>query len=94
MMLTIENMIDSKEGQEIRRALAVKMILRGFEMKDICDVLNVSDAFVSKWKMLYEHNGAAALLLGYKGRESFLTDRERKEIICYLQSHTHFSLAE
>ena len=93
-MLTIENMIGSKEGQEIRRALAVKMILRGFEMKDSCDVLNVSDAFVSKWKILYEHNGAEALLLGYKGRESFLTDRERKEIICYLQSHIHFRIEE
>ena len=93
-MLTIESMIGSKAGREIRRSLAVKMILKGFDTKDICDLLNVSDSFVSKWKIIYENKGVGALLSGYKGSESFLTDLERKEIISYLQSKTHFSIEE
>ena len=91
-MLTIESMIGSKAGREIRRSLAVKMILKGFDTKDICDLLNVSDSFVSKWKIIYENKGANNLLLGYKGSECFLTEMERKEIISYIQSKTHFSL--
>jgi putative transposase len=94
IVLTIENIIDSEGGREIRRALAVKMILNGFDTEDICDLLNVSDSFVSKWKIIYEDKGADALLSGYKGSKSFLTDTERAEIISYLQSKTHFDTEE
>jgi len=93
-MLTIEEIIDSKEGKEIKRALAVKMFLTGFETNDICELLNISDSFVSKWKVIYENKGAEALLLGYKGRRSFLTETERQEMIRYLQNETHFSIEE
>ncbi|MGE0086372.1 MAG: transposase [Desulfococcaceae bacterium] len=93
-MLTVESIISSKAGREIRRSLAVKMSLKGFETKDICELLNVSDSFVSKWNIIYENRGADALLLGYRGSESFLTDIEREEIISYLQSKTDFSIEE
>lgn len=94
IMLTIESIIGSKAGREIRRSLAVKMSLKGFDTKDICELLNVSDSFVSKWNIIYENRGADALLLGHRGSESFLTDTERKEIISYLQSKTDFSIEE
>ena len=47
-MLTLEDLIDAPEGREIKRALAVKMNMLGFTTKGICDVLEVSDSFVSK----------------------------------------------
>jgi len=94
IMITIENIIGSKEGREIRRSLAVKMLLKGYDTKDICDLSGVSDSSVSKWKIIYENKGADALLSGYKGSESFLTDIEKKEIISYLQSKTHFGIEE
>ena len=47
-MLKLEEIIDAAEGREIKRAIAVKMVLLGFKTKDICDLLEVSDAFVSK----------------------------------------------
>jgi transposase len=53
-MFTLENIIDSKAGREIKRAIAVKMVSQGFLVKDICELLDVSDAFVSKWKRIYE----------------------------------------
>ncbi len=66
-MLKLEEMIDVPEGREIKRAIAVKMIILGFKTQDICDVLDVSDSFVSKWKTIYENEGAGGLRLRYKG---------------------------
>ncbi len=53
-MLKFEEIIDAVEGREIERAIAVKMVILGFKTKDICDLWEVSDSFVSKWKTIYE----------------------------------------
>ena len=73
-MLTLDGIIDSKENLEMKRALAVKRVLIGFKTKDICRILGVSDAFVSKWKIIYENEGPEALRLQYKGGKGFLTE--------------------
>ena len=91
-MLRLEDIIDSKDGRELKRAIAVKMILQGFKTGDICDLLEVSDAFVSKWKIVYENEGAKGLLLHYKGSVGYLTERQRGEIIFHLKSQTHFTV--
>jgi len=41
-MLTLNDIIDSNENLEMKRALAVKMILLDFRTEDICAVLDVS----------------------------------------------------
>ena len=46
----------------MKRAIAVKMVLLGFKIKDICDLLEVSDAFFRKWKIIYENEGAGGLM--------------------------------
>ena len=60
--------------------------------KDICDLLEVSDAFVSKWKIIYENEGAGGLRLHYKGGPKFLTDVQRREICFYLRDKLHYSM--
>ena len=60
----------------MKRALAVKRVLIGFKTKDICRILGVSDAFVSKWKIIYENEDPEALRLQYKGDKGFLTEDE------------------
>jgi predicted transcriptional regulator len=52
-MLKLEDIIDAKEGREIKRA-AAKMVLEGFETYVVCKLLEVSASFVSKWKNVYE----------------------------------------
>ena len=93
-MLTLDDIIDAPEGREIKRAIAIKMNALGFKTKDICDVLEVSDSFVSKWKTIYENEGANALRLNYKGGTGFLTDFQRQEIISFIRNKPHYNVED
>lgn len=93
-MSSLDNIIDLPANLEAKRALAVKMILFDFKTEDICALLNVSDAFVSKWKIKFENEGASALKLNYKGSTGFLTETQRDEIIFYLRMQPHYSVEE
>ena len=68
------------------------MVILGFKTKDICDLLDVSDSFVSKWKTIYENEGAEALRLQYKGKPGFLTESQRHQIIFHLKDQPHYSV--
>ena len=50
-MSVLDDMIDLPANREMKRVLAVKMILLDFKTEDICALLNVSNSFVSKWKI-------------------------------------------
>lgn len=93
-MLKLDEIIDFPEGRETKRAIAVKMVIQGFEVKDICSLLGVSDSYVSKWKIIYENNGAGALRLNYKGRPGFLTESQRDEIFFCIKDKPHYSVEE
>ena len=93
-MTTLDDFINAPECREARRSLAVKMVLMNFKTKDICELLNVSDAFVSKWKIIYENEGASALELKYKGGTGFLTEIQRQAVLMHLRTQSHFDLKE
>ena len=93
-MSSLEGIINSPANLEMKRALAVKMILLDFKTEDICALLNVSNSFVSKWKIIFENEGADALKVNYKGGAGFLTEDQRDEIIFYLRSKSHCSVEE
>lgn len=93
-MPSLDDVIDSSASLEIKRALAVKMILSDFKTKNICTLLNVSDAFVSKWKIIYENAGVAGLRLNYKSGTGFLTEYQRYEILFYLRNKPNYSVEE
>ena len=91
-MPSLEDIINSPANLEMKRALAVKMLLFDFKTEDICALLNVSHAFVSKWKIVFENKGADALKVNYKGGKGFLTEAQREEIIVYLRMQPHYSV--
>jgi len=93
-MSSLDDIIDLPANLEMKRALAVKMILFDFKTEDICALLNVSDSFVSKWKIRFENEGAEALQLNYKGGTGFLTPDQRDEIIFHLRMQPHYSVEE
>ena len=93
-MSSLDDIIDLPANLEVKRALAVKMILFDFKTEDICALLNVSDSFVSKWKIRFENEGAEALQLNYQGGKGFLTPDQRDEIIFHLRMQPHYSVEE
>ena len=93
-MSSLDDMIDLPANREVKRALANKMILFDFKTEDICGLLNVSASFVSKWKIIFENEGAGALKVNSQGGKGFLTEDQRDEIIFYLQMQPHYSVED
>ena len=91
-MLELDDIIDSPASLEIKRALAVKMMMWDLKPKQISILLNVSEGFVSKWKVIYEDKGAKGLRLNYKGGKGFLTKVQRLEILLHLKDEPHYSV--
>ena len=68
--------------------------IEGIETKKIQDILGVSAAFISKWKVCFALEGVEGLNLNYKGPKSFLDSDERQEVIKWLQSKNYLMLEE
>jgi len=94
-MLNLEDIINNSEDvRELKRALAVNMRTEGTDVSAICGGLKVSDSYVSKWKIIYEKEGAEGLLIKYKGSKGYLSAESRKEIIGYIEKCEHISTEE
>ena len=94
-MQSLEQIIDySRDARELKRALAVKMFQRRMKNQDIAKLLQVSPSFISKWSLIYEEQGALALLLNYQGKVGYLSDEEKQEVILFLQQQAHFSVEQ
>jgi transposase len=78
---------EATEAREIKRAISVKMGRQGFSAAQICQVLNVSPQYVSKWKGQYEAEGAVALRLGQRGSEGYPSEGQRQEIVQWIGGH-------
>jgi putative transposase len=83
---------EARDAREVKRAVSVKMSAQGFSPVQICDVLNVSLQYVSKWKGLYEAEGGEALRLGYRGSESYLEDAQRHAILQWIGARATVSV--
>ena len=57
-------------------------------------MLNVSDSFVSKWKIIYENEGAQGLKVNYKGGKGFLTEDQYYEVIFHIKNQPYYSVEE
>ena len=86
-MSTLEDIIDAPDHLEFKRAVAVKMFISDFKTEDICHLLNVSDSFVSKWKIIYENEGAKGLKVNYKGGKGFLTEDQHYEVVFHIRHY-------
>ncbi len=70
------------------------MVRAGLKLREACEILKVSDAFVSKWKIIYENKGAEGLRSGYKGSKGCLNKSEKDEIIKYPEKQEYLSVEE
>src|SRR5258708_3497455 len=83
---------ESTDSREVKRALSVKMVENGITPAVVSKLLNVSLQYVSKWKVTYEAEGANALLLDYKGSESYLSKQDRDAAVAWINSHETLSV--
>jgi putative transposase len=55
------------DARELKRAIAVQMVLKGYKHREIGESIGVSSGFISKWTRQYEQLGVPGLRLGYSG---------------------------
>ena len=65
----MEELIDFIQGnpdpRELKRALAVQMVMPNYTHSRIGEILRVSLGFVNKWKYVFIEQGIAGLTLKY-----------------------------
>jgi transposase len=94
-MNSLDEIIEtSKDVREVKRALSVKMVLQGMSELRVSGLLNVSVQYVSKWKVKYEAEGVAGLVLGYVGSESYLTEQERQASVAWINAQETLSIEQ
>lgn len=82
------------DARELKRAITVKMWLKGYRQTEIQESLSVSSGFISKWTANYARGGTSALKLAYRGSAGYLRAAERAEIIKWLQAKKYWNLGE
>ena len=82
------------DSREIKRALAVQMVLKGYLYRQVEEILHVSDSFISKWWLVFEVEGVMGLELSYQGSKGYLSAGQRQAVINWLQQKNYRNLAQ
>lgn len=80
------------DAREFKRAIAVKMAIKGYAYAEICELLDVYPSFVSEWKKAYLEQGVVGLVLKYQGAQSFLSQAERQAVLAWLQTQSEWTV--
>jgi transposase len=94
MEILSEFIQSNPDPRELKRALAVQMVMREYSYFEIRDVLQVSVGFISKWKRMFEEQGIAGLRLKHQGSSGYLNAAARQEVIGWLQQKNYWNLSE
>jgi putative transposase len=94
-MKSLDDIIEnSNDVREVKRALAVKMLKSGISSDQVAENLKVSPQFISKWKVIYEKDGAKGLALAYRGSTGYLTAEQSLQVIGWIESKTSLTLGQ
>lgn len=74
----IEFIQANPDPRELKRALAVQMMIQNYKHSTIGNILGVSVGFVNKWKYIFLEQGVVGLKLRYKGSKSYLDLHNKK----------------
>lgn len=96
--LTMEELTEFIQGnpdpRELKRALAVQMVVQDYTYFDIRDGLQVSVGFISKWKQTFEEQGIIGPTLKYQGSTGYLDGIARLAVIDWLQQKNYWNLSQ
>ncbi len=90
----IEFIQSNPDPRELKRALAVQMVSKGYLYRQIAEILQVSDSFISKWWIVFEVEGVLGLQLSYQGSKGYLNNQQRQAVINWLQQKKYWNLAQ
>ena len=91
----LHDFIDNNpDPRELKRALAVQMVIQKYSYFEIRDVLQVSVGFISKYKQLFKEQGISGLTLKYQGSTGYLAPSAYLAVIKWLQKKNYWNLAE
>ena len=82
------------DPRELKRALAVQMVIQNYTYHAIRDVLKVSVGFITKWRQSYEQQGVAGLHLRHQGSRGHMTLEQRQAVLVWLKQKNHWHLGE
>ncbi len=82
------------EPREMKRALAVKMVLQSEPYSNITQLLGMHKSSITTWKQKFEVQGLEGIKLAYQGAKSYLTSAQRAEVIIWLTRKNHWDLEE
>jgi len=82
------------DPRELKRALAIQMVMQDYTYCEIRGVLQVSVGFISKWKQMFQEQGVAGLSLKYRGSTGYLDGGQRQAVINWLQQKNYWHLSE
>jgi putative transposase len=80
------------DPRELKRAIAVRMTLRGHPHREIMNILQVCSGFISKWKQAFIINGIEGIKLGYQGSKAYLASEEKEQVIRWLKEKNSWHL--
>ncbi|MEQ9000072.1 MAG: helix-turn-helix domain-containing protein [Coleofasciculus sp. B1-GNL1-01] len=83
---------NNSDSRELKRAMAVKLTLRGWKYSSITQCLNVSNGFISKWNKRFNEFGLDGLKLSYKGSSGYLTKQQKQDVINWLNQDDNHGL--
>ena len=94
----MEELTDFIQGKpdprELKRALAVQMVVQNYTHFQIRNILQVSVGFVTKWKQVFFEEGIAGLVLKHQGSRGYLTQSQRQAIADWLKQKNYWHLPE
>jgi putative transposase len=94
MLELIDFIQGNPDPRELKRALAVQMVMQGYTHSRIGEILHVSLGFVNKWKYVFIEQGVAGLTLKHQGSRGYLTSQQRQAVIDWLKQKKNWHLAE
>ena len=86
-----EMLAQCEDVREMKRALSVKMVLQGISPAQVCELLEVSPQYVSKWRVAYQGADAQALRLSYQGSAGYLTPEQRQDVRKWILQQTRLT---
>ncbi len=90
----IEFIQANPDPRELKRALAVQMVMQNYKHSKIRNILGVSVSFISKWKYIFVEQGITGLRLRYKGSKSYLDSAQKQIILSWLQQKNNWHVSE